>query len=117
MTATRTKSNGIHYTPPDLARFLARMTLTGFERKGRCIEILDPACGDGGLLESIAVALPASQRRDLKLSGYETDSAALVHANRRLARIGVKSVTLKNIDFLSIDGVQHEGPNGQRRLF
>ena len=76
------KVHGIHYTPAELARFVARRALAGLGR--RPLAILDPACGDGELLlaaalEAVAAGLPAP-----RLVGIDRDPAAVAVAAERL---------------------------------
>lgn len=98
------KANGIHYTPPPLAAYLARQVVAGLvnhTRTTRRISILDPACGDGELLKAISDAVPRSLRAHLTLCGFDTDAEALRRAERTLAETGVASVDLRCVDFLS----------------
>lgn len=103
-----TKRHGIQYTPPELAAFLADRMLNAFLPSSKPLSVLDPACGDGGLLFAFAMALPAKLRRKLTLTGYETDAAALAAATGRLESLGVKQVTLHRKDFLAVEGVGRE---------
>ncbi|MGQ0634795.1 MAG: Eco57I restriction-modification methylase domain-containing protein [Planctomycetaceae bacterium] len=105
MTATLIKSHGIQYTPPELAKFLASVTWNELPRAASTIDVLDPACGDGILLEAFATKVPRDLRQRLNLFGYETDGSAIEVARKRLLRLGTRSVTLVNGDFLSTDGV------------
>jgi N-6 DNA Methylase len=67
------KKLGLYYTPPDLADVLTERTLTDIDTVGdwsgwpptRPVRVLDPACGDGRLLETMRV--------QLHLRGYQTD--------------------------------------------
>jgi SAM-dependent methyltransferase len=65
-----------------------------------CIRVLDPACGDGGLLKAFAEAIGREGRGRLILTGYETDPAALEKARAALLPLGVKEVLLHEEDFL-----------------
>jgi methylase of polypeptide subunit release factors len=116
MTPTLIKSHGIQYTPPDLARFLARVIWDELTQPNASLDILDPACGDGNLLEAIALTAPARHREKLNLFGYEMDEAAIEDARQRLMRLGVNSVTLVKADFLMLDGVGRQS-GAQRELF
>ncbi|HUG92166.1 MAG TPA: N-6 DNA methylase [Planctomycetaceae bacterium] len=108
------KANGAHYTPPELASFLAAAAV---EQLGGTVpmRVLDPACGDGELLLALAEGLPAGARAGLQLVGYETDRSALVRAGRRLKSAGVADVELYNDDFLMLDRFAARG--AQRNLF
>jgi len=50
MRPDRIKANGIHYTPPALADFLAAVTSDVVGDFPGTLAVLDPACGDGALL-------------------------------------------------------------------
>jgi tRNA1(Val) A37 N6-methylase TrmN6 len=94
------KAKGIHYTPDELAAFLADVTWGQSASKGKTIEVLDPACGDGGLLRAIAQAAPSTARRKMRLIGFETDPAAIENARENLAGLKVAGVELRSEDFL-----------------
>jgi hypothetical protein len=80
MTLTPQKVHGIHYTPRDLAAFLAEQIVQRVSWEDRDIVVLDPACGDGELLSALVQATPADVRSRLVLLGYDTDGeAALAH--------------------------------------
>jgi methylase of polypeptide subunit release factors len=111
------KAHGVHYTPPELAAFLAEVTARSMQQQDGPIEILDPACGDGELLLAIAHAFPDSDRRRLVLVGYEQDPQTLNRAEANLARIGVGDVVLQATDFLSVKGVERPPSDRQLRLF
>lgn len=52
------KSGGEFYTPPELCKLLARMTLSKVDFPGdRPIDLLEPACGAGGMVLAAAEAL------------------------------------------------------------
>ena len=101
----RVKRHGIQYTPPELASFLAGRMLDAI-RPSTVISVLDPACGDGGLLEAFCNAMPVKARKNLVLTGYETDPAALKVAKARLSTLGVHDVILHEQDFLTAEGVE-----------
>jgi adenine-specific DNA-methyltransferase len=101
MPADRIKVHGIHYTPPELAGFLAEATVEHCPRDRENLRVLDPACGDGALLHAFVLALPAPARKRLTLVGFETDAQALGAARRLLARCDVADVNLHNADFLA----------------
>ena len=71
------KSRGIHYTPPELAAFLAGVMLRHAPSRAGRIEVLDPACGGGALLHAVCQAVPRPARARLSLVGFETDRSAL----------------------------------------
>lgn len=114
---SRVKANGVHYTPSELARFLAEVSVNALGGVESAIQVLDPACGEGGLLTAVAQAVPGAQRARLFFTGYETDLSAIVRAERALAKSGVGGVTLLAQDFLSVEGVEPVAEFGQRGLF
>lgn len=105
MKPDRIKATGAHYTPPELASFLAEVTANSLPPGKGPIEALDPACGDGALLLALANAIPSHARRRLILVGYETDREALEQARHLLADVGVKKVVLEQQDFLALQGI------------
>jgi predicted RNA methylase len=113
MPVATQKSTGRHYTPPDLARFLAAMILTELEPKRSHLNVLDPACGDGELLLALAAEAPASLRRRMVLHGYDTDQDAIAISRARLAQLDVADVSLVNSDFLNCARVRSR----QTKLF
>lgn len=64
------------------------------------LSVLDPACGDGGLLLAIADQLSAEQRKRLSATGFETDSVAAQAARRVLGEAGLGTVRIVEGDFL-----------------
>ena len=110
------KNSGVHYTPPELAAFLAERAATCLSTVGGIIRVLDPACGDGTLLEAFALAVPPSTRERLELIGYEIDAVALTQANSRLANLNIHLITLHHGDFLdAVD--EHYKSAGPVQLF
>ncbi len=95
MNVTAAKANGIHYTPPALADFLARVIVERLTDRRGPLTVLDPACGDGALLEALARALPERSRRRLTLIGFETDPLAIARADERLGALSVQCVDLR----------------------
>lgn len=113
-TPDHAKVNGVHYTPPELAGFLASVTAQALGKWRSTLHVLDPACGDGGLLSAIVRAVPARLRRRVFVSGYETDPAALHEAERGLSHSGAGGVSLQERDFLSVEGVESAETIGRR---
>jgi hypothetical protein len=98
------KRNGVHYTPPGLAEFLANVTAEALRTTGT-IRVLDPACGDGGLLVAMVNAVPDFMRCRMVLEGFEMDATELEKADSILTKLNVSDVRLHNEDFLSANGV------------
>lgn len=98
---SRLKQHGVHYTPPELARFVARRGLA--QTDGRELVVLDPACGDGELLlalshEAEAAGLPAPH-----LVGVDRDEEAIAVAGQRLSLAPAASYSVHTGDFLAMD--------------
>jgi adenine-specific DNA-methyltransferase len=98
--ANATKSGGVHYTPPELAAFVAGNALA-FASFSNHLRVLDPACGDGALMKAIAELAPPGC--ELELVGCDKDSAALEATNARLTALTRPGLTwqLEACDFLS----------------
>ena len=106
------KQNGIVYTPKPLADFLSEKLFKVLKKDKKSYRILDPACGEGDLLEAIARYAKA-KGIIVELFGFDTDNRALLVADNRLQKYGYKfqlnnsdflEFCLNNIDF-SVDGV------------
>jgi len=82
------KRYGRHYTPPELADFLARRVLAHLPPPGPdgAVHVLDPACGDGELLLALhRGAALASPGLRLAATGYDLDRRAIARARTRAA--------------------------------
>jgi adenine-specific DNA-methyltransferase len=73
---------GAVYTPPVLAKWMAALLVERLAR--RVVTVLDPACGDGSLLDHVA------QLRSVRLVGVDCDPGATASAKRRLPRAAVE---------------------------
>jgi SAM-dependent methyltransferase len=79
------KISGTHYTPKVLADFVSSRIVAEWSKNagGGRVRVLDPAVGDGELLDSILIAL-----RDYEVAaevfGFDTDPQALSAARQRL---------------------------------
>ncbi|MFD4459961.1 Eco57I restriction-modification methylase domain-containing protein [Nocardia sp. NPDC058480] len=98
--AQERKRHGRHYTPPDLARFLARRALR-YVPRAATLRVLDPACGDGELLLAVHREI-ASGAPDIAvhLTGYDLDRQAVDETGGRAAALGVE-IDCRAGDFLS----------------
>ncbi len=116
MNAKQIKANGVHYTPPELAGFLAEVLAARLELDQSKVEILDPACGDGALLAAFCQCVPSRLRKRIRLFGFEMDESALRKAAESLATAGASEVELENRDFLAVEGVESGERLGQLSL-
>ncbi|HEY2140866.1 MAG TPA: N-6 DNA methylase [Solirubrobacteraceae bacterium] len=96
---TSRKRHGVHYTPSDLAEFVARRALGRL--KPREFVVLDPACGNGELLLAFANGAAKAKFPAPRLIGIDTDKEAITAARKRLAKAPASSVTLRCEDFLT----------------
>jgi adenine-specific DNA-methyltransferase len=94
------KARGAHYTPPELASFLARSLLREARNSSGPFRILDPACGDGSLLLAAADAAGPRLRKRLHLVGLDTHQQAVDESRSSLRSIDVASVEIHRRDFL-----------------
>jgi adenine-specific DNA-methyltransferase len=82
------KSSGATYTPVNFAAFVAdQMILVATLPKNGKIRILDPACGDGALLDALIRRMPVAVRKRIEAIGYDTDPAAIHIAAQRLRQV------------------------------
>ena len=104
LTVAEVKANGVHYTPSELAQFLADALVGSLQRQSVSREgctILDPACGDGELLLALLNALPVAVRTRTRVLGFDNDAAAVAEARRRIASCGVADADIRCEDFLA----------------
>lgn len=96
------KSEGATYTPKLLAEFVAKQILSEFRiPKTGSIRLLDPACGDGELLDALINNVPPLLRKRLVIRGFDTDPAAVKNADRRLLnKYPDLDIQLEQKDFL-----------------
>jgi hypothetical protein len=105
------KRHGVHYTPPELAAFLADRVAIALERSGEPpwawpepVRVLDPACGDGALLAAAGARLRARGHRRVELVGLDRDPTAVAAAHLRLTELpddGTCTVALRVSDALA----------------
>jgi len=100
---TDEKGGGVTYTPPLLARFVARKiaeVVNGLAAD-RPLRLLDPAVGHGELLLALVEQLRQRGRRHVEVEGFELDREALWVAERRLRReFSDLPVRLRSASFL-----------------
>lgn len=107
---TKKKETGAHFTPPDLARFIAERLVTHCDFSRPALRVLDPSCGDGELLLALYQALPPKKKHAAELIGMDVDDEAVGEARRRLE--GVESrLSLETGDFLEAASAMGRQPN------
>lgn len=96
------KSVGATYTPPDFAAFVADQILSVAQLPDRGeIRVLDPAAGDGALLEALLKRMPVDTLSRVRVFGYDTDPSAVVRASARLQNAFPDvSILIEEKDFL-----------------
>ena len=103
MVIKKQKAMGVHFTPPELARFVARRIINAFSfNASKHLRVLDPACGDGELLLAFAEMLPKAFQARCTLVGIESDCSSLHRASKRLAHLPAKEVELHEDDFFGV---------------
>ena len=99
------KNSGATFTPPLLADFLADKLISHLEMsESQRISILDPACGEGELLLSIANKVKTLGIDQFQIRGYDTNTEYLDVAKSNLSEIKGISVNLLQQDFLESEG-------------
>lgn len=97
MLNTIYKQQGITYTPTSLADLLAMKLKFYCEKyfpKNKKMTILDPACGDGNLLDAIGKYFA-----DYEGIGIDTDATAIANAKKKLK---LSNIQLINMDYLDL---------------
>lgn len=99
------KLNGIFYTPQFLADFLAKKVLSYFGKPNKPITIVDPACGDGILLQSMVrrIRLKWKKRESIKIIGVDRDINAITNCTENFSRRNVMDGFSTN--FINTDGL------------
>lgn len=87
---TEQKLRGGYYTPPDLAEFLVRWVNHKSPKK-----ILEPSCGDGVFLGSIARHIKAAD-----VTGFEVNTTEAKKAHKAAVNAGLKNCQINDEDFL-----------------
>jgi adenine-specific DNA-methyltransferase len=111
MSLTNRKANGAHFTPPELARFVAQRLLSLIDVWESSPRILDPACGDGSLLAAFGEALPSEIRTNVTLIGVENDPRSFAPLRSRMCALDGCRTELIEGDFLQI---AEREPDGRR---
>jgi type I restriction-modification system DNA methylase subunit len=114
MDVREKKQNGVYYTPEKLSKIMAGYLFDVLDKTQESLTIVDPACGDGSLLEATA-EVAREHNVIVKLIGFDTDKYALQVATQRLTSQSVdfqpiqadflKFVTTNRNSCQNIDGV------------
>jgi adenine-specific DNA-methyltransferase len=113
--AAQRKATGAHYTPQALASFVASQIVGALQLDDevKSVRILDPAVGDGELLNAILKELPASVLQHAIVDGFDTDHVALSAAQERLSKsFPTVTFNLCNHDFLAVVGEHYLNSQG-----
>lgn len=98
---SETKSGGVTYTPPTLARFLAKQIADNANFPTGTVRVLDPAVGDGELLCALLEELRHRGIEAVEVHGFDTDMEALTSARHRLKATFLSAdIRLEHGDFL-----------------
>jgi len=100
------KNSGATFTPTELADFLADKIFAELDQDlATSYTILDPACGEGELLTSIASKFNSINKNvKIKLKGFDTNIDYIISANINLATFSNVEVDIQNLDFLETEG-------------
>lgn len=99
-----TKKTGATFTPSKLANYLSNKLIGYYGDLSNKI-IVDPACGDGSLLISIA---KQSNSHIEKLVGFDTNKEYIDQTKKNLTEIGISNFEIENEDFLEISNKQND---------
>ncbi len=97
ITKEQIKKTGATFTPKGLSAFLAERIYSYAQDKFQ--RVLDPACGEGELLVSMANLLKNTPS-EFSLSGFDANEEYLNFARERLLPFGHERATLIHEDFL-----------------
>lgn len=110
MNEVTIKNSGATFTPSELADFLAEKLISEISQAPTTsFTILDPACGEGELLASIARKLNSSNDK-ITLKGFDTNVDYLITARAILSEFKF-NIDIQNKDFLNTEGASFEPLN------
>jgi type I restriction-modification system DNA methylase subunit len=106
MNEVTIKNSGATFTPTELADFLADKLISELiQETVTSYTILDPACGEGELLASIARKFSTSNNKiNIILKGFDTNVDFIISAKSNLTEFNF-NVDIQNQDFLNTQGV------------
>lgn len=104
------KETGATFTPLKLANFISDKILSYFISDNQRIKVLDPACGEGMLLNSISKKL-IDKNTDFELIGFDSNAEFLGKASSHLNYLHPKyKISLTEGDFLKqVDPKENQG--------
>lgn len=99
---SKSKANGVVYTPKEMADYLARKMLKyAPQHQSDTITILDPAVGEGELLIAMINAVMSTEK-SISVVGYETDRTVGKQTETKLKKLfPYISIDIRIGDFLS----------------
>lgn len=99
-----TKKTGATFTPSKLANYLSNKLIGYYGDLSNKI-VVDPACGNGSLLISIA----EQSDSDIGiLVGFDTNKEYVAQTKKNLTEIGISNFEIENEDFLEISNKQND---------
>jgi hypothetical protein len=104
LQVSKRKASGAHFTPPELASVLARRlwaVLSASHKQDQPLVVLDPACGDGELLEAFVNTQPEHVDTSVQLLGVENDGDSVEASRRRFEKLSRLAIVVAG-DFLDI---------------
>ena len=110
MNEVTIKNSGATFTPSGLADFLAEKLISEISQAPTTsFTILDPACGEGELLASIARKFDSTNDK-INLKGFDTNVDYLLAAKAKLSEFKF-DIDIQNKDFLNTEGASFEPLN------
>ena len=120
------QKNGIVYTPDKLSDYLAEKTLQYvyadkefMNMTNEWVSIVDPACGDGILLQSISnIFAREIKSKKITLYGFDVDQKALARCRKKLQRLDASRFSHHTINANSLcwfTDLQHENSQTPKR--
>jgi adenine-specific DNA-methyltransferase len=106
MNEVTIKNSGATFTPTELADFLADKLISELPQDSTTsYTILDPACGEGELLSSIARKFSALNNKiNISIKGFDTNVDYIISAKSNLSEFNFNT-DIQNQDFLNTQGV------------
>ena len=102
-TKEERKVNGVFYTPLFLAEYLAKKVLKYFDRHRKIATVIDPACGDSMLLQSVVNELLINDnRKHPKIFGVDKDINAIKSSTSKFTD---KFLEKLNTNFIHADSL------------